>query len=312
MNLKHLTDKSILETTEALIRQENELLVSILHHLREIDRRRLYSTLGHGSLFAYVVGHLGQSEDQAYRRINAMRLLNEVPEIEEKIEAGALSLSNLSLAQSHFRKEAQCGSKPITKAEKIELLEKIENKSAREAQKIVLARSSQPAAVIPDRVKPISSDLDEIKFAAPSGLKEKIEKLKGLLAHKNPNLSLGELVDQLCDLGLKEWDPAQKQVRERKSPATSRKQRATDGPAARAETPISQAAIRREVWRRAQSRCQKCRSVFALEIDHIVPRAKGGGSEVENRRLLCRSCNQRAAIEHFGLRKMDRYRTLRG
>jgi N-acyl-D-aspartate/D-glutamate deacylase len=176
MNLKHLTDKSILETTEALIRQENELLVSILHHLREIDRRRLYSTLGHGSLFAYVVGHLGQSEDQAYRRINAMRLLNEVPEIEEKIEAGALSLSNLSLAQSHFRKEAQWASKPITKAAKIELLEKIENKSAREAQKIVLAQASQPAAIIPDRVKPISEALDEIRFVAPRELQEKIER----------------------------------------------------------------------------------------------------------------------------------------
>jgi hypothetical protein len=164
-----------------------------------------------------------------------------------------------------------------------------------EAQKIVLARSSQPTAVIPDRVKPISSDLDEIKFVATCGLKEKIEKLKGLLAHKNPNLSLGELIDQLCDLGLREWDPAQKQVRERKSPATSRKQCATDGPTARAETPISQAAIQREVWRRAQSRCQKCSSVFALEIDHIIPRAKGGGSGIENQRLLCRPCTQRSS-----------------
>ncbi|NUM89448.1 MAG: HNH endonuclease, partial [Bdellovibrionales bacterium] len=46
-------------------------------------------------------------------------------------------------------------------------------------------------------------------------------------------------------------------------------------------------------------------SRYALEIDHRVPRAHGGTSTPENLRLLCRSCNQRAAIQAFGLRKME-------
>ena len=66
----------------------------------------------------------------------------------------------------------------------------------------------------------------------------------------------------------------------------------------------SRAEVRRHVWRRDKGQCSNCRSTFALEIDHVRPRAVGGPSTLENTRLLCRACNQRAAIEYFGLVKM--------
>lgn len=47
----------------------------------------------------------GFSEDQAARRISVMRLLKELPEIEDKISSGELSLSNLNQAQSLFQAE---------------------------------------------------------------------------------------------------------------------------------------------------------------------------------------------------------------
>jgi len=63
----------------------------------------------------------------------------------------------------------------------------------------------------------------------------------------------------------------------------------------------------RKVWRRDQCKCVWCGSTHALEIDHILPQAVGGESSFENMRLLCRSCNQRAAIQFFGQNKMNRY-----
>lgn len=90
MNLRNVSDQVLLEKTENLVKQERELLTQVLHHLREIESRRLFSSLGFKSLFDYAVKKLGYSADQAARRISAMRLLKEIPELEEKIESGAL------------------------------------------------------------------------------------------------------------------------------------------------------------------------------------------------------------------------------
>lgn len=65
------------------------------------------------------------------------------------------------------------------------------------------------------------------------------------------------------------------------------------------------AATRRAIFRRDQHRCRNCGSGHALQIDHIRPVAKGGGSEPENLRLLCRNCNLGRAIETFGRERMS-------
>ncbi|NUM88304.1 MAG: HNH endonuclease, partial [Bdellovibrionales bacterium] len=67
--------------------------------------------------------------------------------------------------------------------------------------------------------------------------------------------------------------------------------------------PQVNAALRRLVWKKARNKCENCHSVYALEIDHRIPRALGGATDTTS--LLCRSCNQQAAIQAFGLRKME-------
>lgn len=37
--------------------------------------------------------------------------------------------------------------------------------------------------------------------------------------------------------------------------------------------------------------CVKCGSVQQLTVDHIVPLARGGGNELDNLQILCKSCN---------------------
>jgi diadenosine tetraphosphate (Ap4A) HIT family hydrolase/5-methylcytosine-specific restriction endonuclease McrA len=52
--------------------------------------------------------------------------------------------------------------------------------------------------------------------------------------------------------------------------------------------------IRYEVLKRAKFRCELCgisADVKALEVDHIVPRNKGGGDDISNFQALCYSCN---------------------
>jgi len=97
--LKSLSNEALLKTTQELVAEERRLTTSILWHLDEIQRRRLYAEKGYGSLFDYAVRGLGYSEAAAGRRIAAMRLLIEVPEIEPSLQKGDLSLSTLCAVQ---------------------------------------------------------------------------------------------------------------------------------------------------------------------------------------------------------------------
>jgi 5-methylcytosine-specific restriction endonuclease McrA len=83
-----------------------------------------------------------------------------------------------------------------------------------------------------------------------------------------------------------------------------------DGP--RAAIP---AAVRRAIWARDQGRCQwpldgggVCGSTHRLELDHVVPWARGGENTVENLRMTCSRHNLMAARQVFGERTMARYR----
>ena len=51
-------------------------------------------------------------------------------------------------------------------------------------------------------------------------------------------------------------------------------------------------AVRREVWRRDEGKCQRCGSREKLEYDHIVPVSRGGSNTARNIELLCESCNR--------------------
>jgi len=270
MNLNNLSDQNLLERTQNLAAQEREILTLLLHHLREIERRRLSSSLKYPSLLEYAVRELKYSEPQAIRRISAMRLMRDLPQVEEQIQSGELSLTNAVLAQSLFAKEKKVG-RPMDSEQKAEVLQSLSGKTTRQAEKIV-------AEISPEmKKKSARLDYDMIEDEA---LREKLLRLKGRLAHSAPNVSLTDLLHKLCDAVLTEKVPQKPR-------------------------PSSLAEIYRQVRKRGQ--CDICRSTYALEVDHIVPRALGGGDNPDNLRLLCRACNQRAAVEHFGPSTMAMY-----
>ena len=70
-----------------------------------------------------------------------------------------------------------------------------------------------------------------------------------------------------------------------------------------------------QVYFRDKGRCtyvasdgRRCDACSGLQIDHIVPFAKGGSNHPENLRLLCREHNRLAAEKEFGKEHMRRFR----
>lgn len=273
MNLKILTDEALHEQNIQGAREEREVLTRMLHQLRETERRRLFSKYKCSSIFDYAVSYLKYSNDQAHRRIQAMRLLKDLPEVETKINSGALNLTNLALAQKLFVKQKKSG-RTMKPEQKIEMLCKLENQTTRAAEKIVFA--------IDPEMKPKKKELtfDSIEDET---LREKLLQVKGLFAHTDPDMTLPELLNKLCDQAiLKKTQVGAPKVN-------------------------SKAELHRQVWRRDKSCCVNCNSTYAVQIEHKTPRAMGGADTLENLCLLCRSCNQRRAIEYYGQRKMEKY-----
>lgn len=273
MNLSSTSDRKLLSDIKSFRKEENQALVNILIVLAEIEKRRLFSELKYESIFDYACMELKYSEPAAVRRISAMRVLRELPEIKDSIHSGQLSLSNIALAQTMFLKEMKAG-RPLTKDQKSEVLSRLKNKSARAAQTIVRSHSSEMK-------KQVGLDYKDIQNEE---LRKIVKDLRGSVVHTDPQISLEDLLLKLCK-------------GEISTPTSELKVEVN-------EAPQSVAAARREVWRRDKSCCVNCKSTYAVEIDHIVPVAVGGASTVKNMRLLCRSCNQRAAIKFYGRQKM--------
>lgn len=51
--------------------------------------------------------------------------------------------------------------------------------------------------------------------------------------------------------------------------------------------------VRKFVFERDRHTCQSCGAQTELNVDHIIPLAKGGSNDLSNLQTLCRSCNQR-------------------
>lgn len=105
ITLNELADEELLIETEKLIMDERRLLLDVLQHLREIQKRKLFSEIGYTSLHDYAVRHLKYSDDQAARRIAAMRLITELPALALKVEQGELSLTTMAMAARFFKEE---------------------------------------------------------------------------------------------------------------------------------------------------------------------------------------------------------------
>ena len=121
MNLSKLTNQELNLRLQNLVQQEREILKDIILHIQEVHRRKLFLRMGYSSLFAYMTEYLQYSASSAMRRIDAARLVKDVPEALNKIESGELNLSQVSLLQQSLR-QVQKTSVAVSLDKKVELV----------------------------------------------------------------------------------------------------------------------------------------------------------------------------------------------
>jgi hypothetical protein len=74
-----LSDQELLAQVSILARREREATAVLVAHLAVLDERRLYLGEGCSSLFVYCTRVLHLSENAAYRRVEAARVVRAYP-----------------------------------------------------------------------------------------------------------------------------------------------------------------------------------------------------------------------------------------
>jgi len=310
MDIKSLANQALWDLTKTKVQAERNLTLEIIELLREIRLRRLHLEHGYESFHEYCVKELKYDDGSAHRRIKALDLVTEIPEITKCLESGTLSLTTASQVQNFFNGEAKKDN-AYSKEEKLELLTNLESKSKREVEK-TLATLNPETLNQTEKVKYVSETHLKVELVIDENLMQKIERLKNLTSHKNS--SIKDLFESLVDDALKKKDPEHKQKATPEKLKTKQLKPKANPNQKRASRYI-RAHDERQVWIKANSQCtfidpltkRRCGSKRFLQIEHIKPFALGGSSSLENLTLLCSNHNKLRAIQVFGKSKMDRF-----
>jgi len=324
-SLTHLTDGAILHGLKANLAKERDALADVLAHIAEVDERKLYVPAGYGSMQDYCVHELQFSRDAANKRIHAARAGLGFPAIFERVAAGALGLRVVNLLAPY-----------LTSENAAELLAAASFKTREEVQQLLGERfpqqavptiiepigqpqtltpveaAGQQSVVVPGplqgvakpQVAPLAADLYKLQLTMTGAMYAKLRRAVELFGRRKPVPDEAEILE----LGL---DLLVRSLEKQKFAATDRPR----APRYRPSVGHVPADVQRTVWERDGGRCTftsedgtRCPARMDLEWDHIVPVAKGGGSEASNVRLRCRAHNQYEAERAFGKAFMEHKR----
>ncbi len=324
--LSSLSDTDLLIETKAAIKIEREATAVVVRFFKEINDRELYLKHACSSLFQFATEKLGYCAASAQARINAMRMIQVLPEVEAKIESGALSLTAVSKVQTFLNLEKK-ENRTYSIEERREILDACVSKSTREVERELAKRN--PNILKIETMKPVGHDRFQVSFSISEETEVKMKKLRALFAHANPNISLEQLFEKLVELGLEKFDPARKAERTQKrveknishSSKMSFADKNSEPGKLGALTGIEDSeidldrsfrahemkrsryvasSVRHQVWSRNQNQgCEfvsemgeLCGSQLALQIDHVEGFALGGSNQADNLRVLCAKHNR--------------------
>ncbi|MFY3745859.1 HNH endonuclease [Anaeromyxobacter sp. Red801] len=162
-------------------------------------------------------------------------------------------------------------------------------------------RAVSPAAR-PSSVDWLAGDSARMHLTVSKAFLDKLDAARDALSHSMPGATREDVLEAALDQLLDE--------RGRRKGLTARPQK-TVRPAKPEHIP---AHVRREVWERDGGRCtfvlasgERCGSTHQLELDHVVPVARGGASTADNLRIRCRGHNLAEARRVFGDALIDAY-----
>jgi 5-methylcytosine-specific restriction endonuclease McrA len=103
--LARLSNPALLDQVKRLVQRERQATATLVAHLAEVKRRKLYLAEGYGSMFRYCTQALHLSEHATYLRLEAARMALRFPAILTALEKGELNLTSIRLLAPHLTAE---------------------------------------------------------------------------------------------------------------------------------------------------------------------------------------------------------------
>ncbi len=338
-SVARLSNTELVARVKHLTARERQEMASLIAHLAELDRRRLYFAEGCSSMFTYCTQVLHLSEHAAYGRIEAARAARRFPLLLERLGEGSVNLTTVGLLTAH-----------LTPENHRQLLDTTRHKSKRQVEELVAelrpeppvpgsvrrlptaspapaaptalpgtAASPQPAGDVgdvaspevpppptappparPAVVAPLAPQRYKVQFTVSAETYEKIRLAQNLLRHQIPDGDLAKIFDRALTALLR--DLARQKIAATDRPRTSRG-------AAPGSRHIP-AEVKRAVWMRDGGRCafvgshgRRCTEQGFLEFHHVAPHAEGGEPTAGNIQLRCRAHNVYESELYFGPRE---------
>lgn len=291
LNSLKLSDIDLNQKIKNLVAQERKLTKEILFHIVEVDKRKLYLNMAYPSLYDYLTKEVGYSAAAAQRRIDAARLMVNVPEIAYKIETGKINLSQISKIQKVCRQIKKESGRAFTNQMKKSVIEKLENKNGEQTDLIIAQEFGQQVKVDTK----VSIQKDESKRIEMTFTKEEmdlIEKAQSVLSNKVG----GGLKDTILEMAKRITQSKLHDSKLSKEVCTKKESLKSTSAA---EVKSLGLKLKKEILQKDQF-CQfkdtktgrVCGSKYYLEVDHILPRYLGGKNNKDNLRVLCKNHNQ--------------------
>jgi hypothetical protein len=137
-----LSDAELLAAMRGLVGGSNQLLAALLAHLGEVEARGIHRSRACSSLYTYCIYELRFSEDEAFRRVAAARLVRRFPALWDAVAAGELHLTGLLMLGPH-----------LTEENLPEVLLRAKHRTKKEIARLV--RQLDPLPDVPARIEPL-------------------------------------------------------------------------------------------------------------------------------------------------------------
>jgi hypothetical protein len=322
--LTDLADETLLSNLSALLSAERQNAAVLLAHLAEVEARKLYRPAAYSTMHEYCVGALHLSDDSAYKRLRAARAARRFPQLLDAIADGRLHVSGVVVLAPH-----------LTDENVDRLVEEATHRRKMEIE-IIVARLA-PRPDVPDRVralppgppasagdeglelapgpnreqpaepftlvKPLAPERFALQATISQATREKLERAKALMSHRNPTGDLGVVLDAALDALIAKLEKQKFAATNRSRAAKAR----PDDADADADPTYVPAEVRRAVYERDGGRCtfesddgKRCDERRFLEFDHTTMVCRGGQPTLDGLRLRCKPHNQHAAEQALG------------
>ena len=216
VRVSDLPNESIWARTYSARNREREALGDLFELLMEVDRRGLHLERGYDSMFTFLERGLGYDPGSAHRRWMALCAIRKVPEVQEQLKRGGVTLSAVAMTENHLRQVQKL--KTVSDHERQGLFRAIQKKTKLEVEDLLakqrqeLGMSSEPR---PDRVRRLDAQRTELQFEVGQEVVEKLMRLKELFFHREPGARLEGVLLFSLRTTLRKHDPKERQARRR-------------------------------------------------------------------------------------------------